>query len=551
MKNDTDYTDNSLTKEQEMQIDALFTQYDNADTPGCAVGVIQNGKFIYKKSFGMANLDYDIPITADSKFDIGSAAKQFTAAGIALLVLEKKLSLNDDIRKYIPEMNDFGNVITIDHLLHHTSGLKDYTSLLNLSLNAQFSEFYFDNNDCLNLLFKQKDLNFKPGEMHSYSNSGYLLLGEIISRVSGISFAEYVTEKIFKPIGMYNSIIDENSRKVQKNRVASYYKIADHDFYRLLCTSDDLGAKGVVTTINDLLLWDQNFYTGKVGGDNMIEMLTTQGLLNNGDRINYCLGLEVNNYKHLPIIGHDGGYLGFTASMMRFPEQNTSIIVLCNCAENISGLAYIIADIVLSSTINSFIKPETLMETKPELQIFNLNVGELDRFCGSFWSEEKKLQRKIFLKDGNLFYWRSEGSESKLAPISKNELAIIGSAHLVLRYEFNNDCKKFSFFENNILKMTLNSYDPIEFNAEYLTNYVGNYFCEEMDVVYKLEIVSDKLVLFLKGKQISEIQAVMPNLFKVLEWDCIFEFTYNDKQEIAGFQLDSDRIKNIKFVKQS
>jgi CubicO group peptidase (beta-lactamase class C family) len=551
MINETDYTKNPLTKEQEMQIDALFTQYDKADTPGCAVGVIKNGRFIYKKSFGMANLDYDIPITADSKFDIGSVAKQFTAACIVLLVLEEKLKLNDDIRKYIPEMNDFGNVITIDHLLHHTSGLKDYTSLLFFSLSAQFSEFYFDNKDSLNLLFKQKDLNFKPGEMHSYSNSGYLLLGEIISRVSGISFAEYVTEKIFKPLGMHNSLIDENSRKVQKNRVASYYKMDEHDYYRLLCTSDDLGAKGVVTTINDLLLWDQNFYTGKVGGDQMIEMLTTKGLLNNGDSINYCLGLEVNNYNHLPTIGHDGGYLGFTASMTRFPEQNTSIICLCNCADNISGLAYNVADIVLSSIFSRFIQPETLIEANTQSETLNLKEDELKCFCGSFWSEEKKLQRKIYLKDGNLFYWRSEGSESKLAPISKNELAIIGSTHLVLRYELNNDCKKFSFFENNILKMTLNSYEPIDFNAEYLTNYVGNYFCEEMDVVYKLEIVSDKLILFLKGKQISVIEAVMPNLFKVLDWDCIFEFIYNDQQVIVGFKLDSDRIKNIKFVKQS
>ncbi|NOR46399.1 MAG: serine hydrolase, partial [Candidatus Delongbacteria bacterium] len=191
MINETDYINNPLTKEQENQIDSLFAQYDNQNTPGCSVGVIRDGRFIYKKSFGMADLENDIPITVNSKFEIGSVSKQFTATGIALLAIEEQLDLDDDVRKYIPELPDYGKSITIRHLLHHTSGIRDYVQLFLFSDSINQFENHL-NNDSLEIILKQKELNFPPGKKHLYSNSGYLLLREIIEIVSGMSHQKFI-----------------------------------------------------------------------------------------------------------------------------------------------------------------------------------------------------------------------------------------------------------------------------------------------------------------------------------------------------------------------
>jgi len=228
MINETDYVNNSLTKEQEEKIDTLFMEFNNSKSPGYAVGVIQDGRFVYKKSYGLANLEYNIPITAESKFDIGSISKQFTAAGIALLKLEGKLSFNDDVRKYFPEMPNYETKITIRNLLHHTSGISDYTSLMTLTkINI------YDHQDIKKMIFRQKKLNFISGSKFQYSNSGYLLLAEIISLVSGMSYAEYIVEHIFKPLEMHNSLIEESYEQIIKNRVVSYYK-EDDRFWRFV-----------------------------------------------------------------------------------------------------------------------------------------------------------------------------------------------------------------------------------------------------------------------------------------------------------------------------
>jgi CubicO group peptidase (beta-lactamase class C family) len=291
MPNETAQTNNPLTKEQERQIDALFTKFDHNTTPGCVVGIIQNGRFIYKKSFGLANLEYAVPITADSKFELGSTSKQFTAACIALLQLEGKISLDDDVRKYIPELPDYGNVITIRHLLYHTSGLRDHVALYSGLACGMTNDNYLSMEDAVKLVCRQKQLNFKPGEKHSYSNSGYLLLAEIISRVSKKKYSEYVKENIFSPLNMLNSSIDEDCRQVVQNRVSGYNETGETIYSKADHNSNDIGAKGVLTTMNDLLMWDDNFYSGKVGGKGLTGLMQTQGLLDNKEKIDYGYGL--------------------------------------------------------------------------------------------------------------------------------------------------------------------------------------------------------------------------------------------------------------------
>lgn len=548
MVNETDYTKEALTKEQEKQIDAIFSQYDNDKSPGCSVAVINDGQFTYKKSFGMADLGNDIPFTSDSKCELSSVSKQFTATCIALLSFEGKLDFDDDVRKYLPQLPDYGKAITIRHLLHHTSGIRDYRCLMRFS-SPMNSDNYCNNEDGMEIICKQRNLNFIPGKEFLYTNSGYLLLAEIIKVVSGISFAKYAEREIFKPLGMHNSFVDEDSSTIVKNRAVSYKRDKDNEYSSFLCANNDIGAKGVVTTINDLFLWNQNFSDPKVGGKKLIKMLVTKGLLENNEEIEYSFGLRVYPYRNLSFIGHAGGYQGFRSMMMLFPEQKTSIFILCNLPDDIYALSNSVADIVLATEINNAKKRYSESNIKPV--IVNLSKEELDEFCGYYWCEEAQLVRKVYIKDGCLFYWRDEGNESQLMPISTNEVVMLDQqAQVRLSFEFNSGSKIISFFENDQCTTKLISYKPIDFTSEYLSKYVGNYSCEDLEGDYKLKIESGKLTYCIRDSNISLLKPVIMDQFKFEEEDCHIKFIYNDKENIIGFKLDSLRVKNLYFVKQ-
>lgn len=548
MINETDYSKNTLSKEQEKQIDAIFSQYDSNSSPGCSVGIIKNGQFAYKKSFGMANLDYEIPITANSKFEIASVSKQFTAVCIGLLAIDNKLDLDDDIRKYIPEIPDYGKIITIRHLLFHTNGLRDYMCIMGYS-GFDLSKDYCNNKDGLRVLCMQKNLNYMPGEKFAYNNSGYLVLTEIIEIITGMTFGEYAEANIFKPLGMDNTYVEENSRKVVKDRVVGYEKDDNNEYIRCYGSTDDTGAKGIITTINDLFLWNQNFDYPKVGGEKLITMLKSKGTLDNNEEIDYSFGLKIYDYKNLKFIGHAGGYGGFRSRMMLFLDHETSILILCNQTDEIYALSNSVADIVMAADINKL--DQSSKEIKIEDIIVNLTEAELEGFCGHYWSDESKLARKVYIKDGCLSYWRDEGNESQLMPISTNELVMLDQqAHVRLSYEFNNGFTRINFFENDRCTTKLTSYEPIEFTTEYLSKYIGNYSCEDLVGDYKLKIESGKLTYCIRDSKISLLKPVIKDQFKFEDEDCFIEFIYNDKKDITGFKLDALRVKNLFFVKQ-
>lgn len=291
----------------EAGVDNIFAEQDKPDSPGCAVAVIQDGKIIYKQGYGIANLDYNIPITPQTVFDIGSTSKQFTAACIALLVEEGKVSLNNNIRTYIPEIPEYQRPITISHLLHHTSGIRDYLELMNLA-GMDWHNVYSDQ-DIIDLLARQIKLNFLPGEEYLYSNSGYILLAVIVKRVTGMSTGEYATKNIFKPLGMKNTFIYEDSTRIVKNRAIGYSKDEKNRFHIDHLFNFVLAGDGqIYTTVEDLFLLDKNFYNPKIGGENFRSLLLTRGWLNNGKEIDYAFGLFHGKYKGLKTVSHPGGW---------------------------------------------------------------------------------------------------------------------------------------------------------------------------------------------------------------------------------------------------
>jgi CubicO group peptidase (beta-lactamase class C family) len=417
------YLNAQITASQIEKVDHLFKKWDQKDSPGAAVGIIQKGNLIYTNGYGSANLDYDVPIDADSKFYIASTSKQFTAACLALLVQEGKLKLEDDIRKHIPELPDYGKTITIRHLVHHTSGLRDYLELM--SLAGKSFENYFNISDGIELLCRQKALNFDPGAEYLYSNSGYILLAEIVTRVSGKSIREYADEKIFRPLGMKNTFFNDNHKQVTKNRVVSY-RPEGNGYLRFVQNFDALGDGNLLTTVNDLYLWDQNFYHKKVGGSAFLDLIHTRGTLNNGKELDYAFGLGHGEYRGLKTVSHGGGMLGFRTQLIRFPEQEFSVIVLANITNfNPTARAYEIADIFLKDQLKKKkARAKNRIKNPKNKKKYQRSAAELKIYEGNYYSEELDTYYHLHLEDDRLKLMRKYADPIAVEPAQKDEFEV-------------------------------------------------------------------------------------------------------------------------------
>lgn len=330
-------------------IDSVFGHY-TSKTPGCGLLIRKNDTTLYAHSYGDASLELGVPITQRTVFNIGSASKEFTAASILLLVQDHKLSLDDDIRKYVPELPAPGGIVTIRQLLTHTSGWRDYVQLL--SWQGRYVRDYVTPIDAMNVLEHQRELSFKPGTDFRYSNTGYFLMSLVVQRVSGESLAEFAQKRIFEPLGMHHTRYVTDTRDVIHDAATAYEpapRAAGYGAWREAMSDWDLvGAGGVYTTTEDLARWDDNFTSGRVGGRSLIDSLTTPQHLSNGVAIPYGLGLFVDSYAGQQRVWHNGIWAGYRSIFMRFPQARLSIMALCNSADAQSeSLADAVADVLL------------------------------------------------------------------------------------------------------------------------------------------------------------------------------------------------------------
>lgn len=319
------------------RVDSIFAQYDRNDSPGCALGVFKNGQIAYSRGYGMANLELGVPITPDHVFYVGSVSKQFTAMGIALLAKDGRLSLDDDVRKHIPELPDLGKRITVRNLVHHTSGLREKWDLF--AMAGKLDGDVVTQNDVLELIKRTKDLNFAPGEEHLYNNTAYDLLSTIITRVSGKPHREFAQERMFGPLGMNNTRYVDDRTLVLPRRADAYAPRRGGGFSTANVSHvETTGSGGVHSTIGDLLRWDESFYTGALGGPDLIALVQTPGALNNGEKLSYAFGLTVDQYGGRRRVQHGGALGGYRAMLMRFPDEHFSVALLCNIGSANTGM---------------------------------------------------------------------------------------------------------------------------------------------------------------------------------------------------------------------
>jgi len=529
------------------QVDKIFEKWDKPDSPGCALAVIKEGRIVYKRGYGMANLDHEVPITSSTVFNIASVSKQFTAAAIALLAQEGKLSLDDDVRKYIPKLPDYGTPITFRNLIHHTSGLRGVEPLMDLA-GWRIGLDYVTEEDILGFLFRQRELNFSPSEKYEYSNSNYILLAQIVTRISGQSFREYTQTHIFEPLGMKSTFFRDDQAEVVKN-VAYGYLPADDNTFQLSMptTSNIVGAGGLHTTVEDLALWDQNFYDGRVGGSAFIEQLLQPGKLNDGTVLaDAGFGLIVATYRGLPIVEHGGREAGYRAHLIRFPEQRFSVACLCNTTTLPAELVRRVADIYLT---------KKLKDSTPNLtdeKTVELSEEQLASKTGLYWNWENEWIRKVVLKEGKLHLLMSPVSRRtwEMKPLSENRFRLIGRPRAEVRFEAATPevrprlaerfgGKKFRFFA---------PVDPFTPTHKELAEYVGTYVSEEVETAYHVALQGDKLVLKRPRRKVASLQPLLRDVFSM---GYTIRFSRDSSNRVSAMLFSWYGVKNFRFTKQT
>jgi CubicO group peptidase (beta-lactamase class C family) len=531
----------SVSAEQSKKVDEIFAKWDRTDSPGCALSVMQGGKIIYKRAYGMANLDHDVILTTDTPFHVASISKQFTAASIVLLEQDGKLSFDDDVHKYIPELPDFGAKITIRNLLHHTSGLRDQWDLLELA-GWRYSLDLITNEDVMSVVVRQKALNFPPGSEYVYSNTGYTLLGEIVKRVSGKSLREFTTERIFVPLGMTKTHFRDDHAEVIKHQAYGYSH--DKGRWELSVTNfDTVGATSLFTTVEDLALWDENFYTGKVGGPHFTETMLTHDALTDGEKNSYAFGLMTEKYRGLDAVDHSGADAGYRSDILRFPAQHFSVACLCNAGDSgPSNLTQKVADVLLAAELK---EPEAA--AKPKATFVQPPQEQISAKAGFYFEAKSRLLRKLVVKDGGLGW--DVGDE--VIPLH----AITNDKFQIGDYPAEMD---FSAGKGGLLSMQMGTPGEKMRQFEQLAafaladkqraEYVGNYRSAEIDPVYRIVEENGKLMLKRLKHDPVALTAVAPDLFQV-EIGAI-QFQRDAKKNVAGMKLSTGRTRDLEFAKE-
>ncbi|MFM2303486.1 MAG: hypothetical protein RLZZ135_895 [Cyanobacteriota bacterium] len=528
------------------KVDRLFTQWDKPNSPGCALAILQNGEIVYQRGYGMANLEYDIPISPNSVFDIGSNSKQFTAMCIVLLARQNLLTLDDELQKYIPEIPQYSHPITLRHLIHHISGLRDYLALMDFT--GMVYENDYPDEEIIALIAHQQSLNFEPGTEQLYSNTGYFLLAQIVKCVSGKSLRVFAQEHIFTPLGMENTHFHDNFKEIVRNRADGYAPKDGGNFQIDMSLLDCCGDGQLYTTIEDLFLWDRNFYQNILGncGQDLIEEITTSGKLSNGEilaQVNGS-GLVIGKYRGLNMINHGGAWQGYRSDLVRFPDRQFSVICLANLSTfNPTKLSLQVADIYLENEFTEAIsKP-----TPRSVESINLSLAELETRTGFYHNPTTNSMWELEIKDEKLMA-KLAWMYFQLVPIDATHFQSIDGA-FDYDIEFPDDPNQMIVKVDagkGIEIFTLQK--MLASTSQRLTDYIGTYYSAELESSYTVTLEDNKLFVKGKGYPPFNLRSIGQDLF--LAENDRFEFIRDEQGRVIGFDRCGDRVRRLHFSKQ-
>jgi len=511
--------------------------------PGCSLGIIRNGKFLYKKGYGLANALKQEPNTSSTKFDIASITKQFTAACIALLHFREMLSIEHPVNEYLPELK-IDQRIKIKHLVYHESGLKDFIFSL-LMLDYSWEEIEGLTEDTLfNILKKLPELDFEPGCEHNYTNTNYFLLGLIVEKVSGKKLSEFANEEIFVPLGMKDTSFETNFDNISSKKAVGY-SLQPHRSKEEISKAQILGPRGVYTTIDDLFKWDQNFYSAKIGGRKLIAMLekpSQEKIIGMSPKRwqreqhnqGYAFGLLIDYYRGLRVIRHGGDFAGYTAEMMRFPEKQLTVIVLSNInGINPTASAFKVADVILDGEIEI----PSPFKDRPKLDIKNKNI---DSLVGTYCKPEYNSLLSIYRSENKIML-ENDWQRAELKAIAERTFVADINNSMLWVYQKDNSI----IVENEFYNAELKKIYALDFEKKQLDEYIGRFHNEKFDKEILIETEGKNLKFNLNfGEQ--QLSPVFPDTFRnrFLKLEFV---RLND--EISSVNLTSAGAKDISYIK--
>lgn len=533
-----------LSPEITQKIDDLFTEWDQAEMPGGVIGVVDKGQLVWSKAYGMASLEYEVPNTTETIFNIASVSKQITAFSLVLLEQQGKLSLDDEVRKHLKEMPDFGKKITIRHLLHHTSGLRNFQSML--SLAGWRDGESMTNEDLLRYLSQQKDLNFEPGAEYLYCNTGFNMATAIVERLTGQSFQDWTQENIFQPLGMTNTSYREDLERIHKNTATSYDGTMDSGFRQPLKYWTYMGNGNVYTTVGDLTKWMNNFRDPTVGGQAAIEKLVKPGVLNNGQALTYGLGIGVGQYRGLLRYSHGGSVGGYRSNMIYFPKQDKGIIVITNFSSaNPGGKVFAVADLILADAFT--VKKQT--PTAPKVtqisrKATTFNANRFQDFIGKYYVDGVIVEMSLEQGVPKVF---AKGELPQPVPLKASSDSTFFSNDLGLaiktwpdpRSDSHQMLVQFQGEENQGFQIK----ETIPSNA-----LVGVYYSPELDTRYTVIEKEGRLLVQHPRHETFELIPATNQLYGTAYFFRDVEVVKAGEQ-VAGFKVSNGRVRNLWFAK--
>jgi CubicO group peptidase (beta-lactamase class C family) len=536
----------ALKGDARQKIDAVFAVYDKSDSPGCALAIYKDGEILYERGYGMASLEHGVAITPQTVFDIGSTSKQFTAFSILLLERQGKLSLDDDVRKFLTELPQYDRPITVRHLMQHTSGLRDYLTLW--SLAGVKTESWTTQKEAVQLVARQKRANFAAGDDWLYSNTGYLLLAEIVERAGGSNLRDFARDHIFNPLGMRHTFYLTDHTLIVARRATGYSAGAGGAFQVDMSDFEQIGDGGVQTTVEDLLFWDRNFYAPSVGDAGLLQRAQTVGRLNGGRVLDYAAGLTIGEYRGLRTVRHGGSWAGYRAELLRFPDQKTSVACLCNLGStNPSRLANQVADVVLDQTLKPLENPKPSAVASAGSATITLSPAQLAAIAGVYRNTAQAGEyRRVFVREGKLFIAPGR-AELRPVALDRFEMGRAGAqAIFVSTKDGGREMQVLAPSSASAAPTTFRQLPPV--STTDLAEYAGKYYSDELDTTYTFGVKEGRLTWLMKGEAEEMLTLASRDVF--LHDDGLVVEFQRTNGKVSGARINAGRVRNLEFARE-
>lgn len=520
-------------EDDQKKVDQIFAAYDKAGSPGCALGVIRDGNFVYRKGYGSASLELQVPLSSQSVFYMGSISKQFTAASVVLAAEQGFLSLDDNVRKYIPELPDYGHPITLRQMLHHTSGLRDFLTLLFLSGRSDGDLHTRD--EMMDLVVRQKGLNNIPGNEFLYSNTNYFLLGEVVRRATKKSLAEFSAEDIFKPLGMVHTRFYDDHTLVVPGRVPAYGPGSNGTFLVDWSTNYEIvGAGGLMSSVDDLLLWDRNFYKNKLGKGTLLQEMQTRGVLNSGKQISYALGLELSTYRGLPVVSHSGALFGYRSVMLRFPDQHFTVVCLCN-------LSSVVGINALHQVVDIYLEKNLQAEVGADQRPDGSGFPDPATFAGKYLDPRKHFVYAFTSSRDNLVAWGAN-----LRRVGPNQFKDLGTG--TITFDGSGSAMRATLEMDGEAFFAGKKIEELHPSAAVLEAFAGRYTSTELHATYDLSVSDGALVLRNNWSPALKLNPIAPDEFESEDLGTIV-FHRDARHRVSGLGVFAVNARNVSFEK--